>query len=109
MIGNGENRAFSKTVEDWRPLSYKSVYDNLGCLTEMGLVNANWEGLPILWEPVYQWYCVGLETSDAKRLEIPSSRQDELYLVSSRDWENLVSSSLIGFANTILKSLTLEF
>ena len=72
MIGNSENWVFAQPVEDWCLVSYNSIYDNLGILVEMGMVNANWNGLSMLWGTVYLWYCMGLGMSDAKRLEIPS-------------------------------------
>ena len=40
-IWNYETSAFAKPVNDWRPVSYKSICDNLGSLMEMSLVNAN--------------------------------------------------------------------
>ena len=49
MIGTCENWAFAQPVGDRCLVSYKSIYDNLGSLMEMNLVNANWNCLPSLW------------------------------------------------------------
>ena len=83
MVGNYENWGFAQHVEDCCLVSYKSAYDNLDSLMEMGLVNVSLGDPPAL-GPVYQWYCVGLGKSDAKRLE-PPFPQEELPRASSRN------------------------
>ena len=77
MVGNYENWVFAQPAKYRFLVSYKSAYDNLDSLMEMVWQTYVGGDLPLLWGPVYQWYCMGLGKSDAERLEIPSLPQGD--------------------------------
>ena len=71
MFDNYGNWFFAHPFKDWCLVSYKSAYDNLDSLMEMGPANVCRRDPPPALGPVYRWYSVGLGKSGAKLLETP--------------------------------------
>ena len=85
FVGNYKNWVFAQPVKDWSTGSYKSAFDFLERLVEMGLVAGVGEGISQSWGAVYKRYFLDSKQSGSQSLEIPDLTPDLLPPSSSRD------------------------